>query len=203
MRKSYVNYWRYKIGQLNYWYVFAIFIVSSVVAIYALRQNNLTMIRLRDAVYAADKSGSDVEIPLRTLRQHIHSHMNSDPSSGANSIKPPIQLKYRYERLVTAEKERVAAANVQVYTVAQNYCESQDSAFSGRSRVPCIQDYVARNGVQEKPVEDSLYKFDFVSPKFSFDVAGISLLISILSLALFAVLFAIDRWARWELSRHQ
>jgi hypothetical protein len=203
MRKSYINYWRLKIGQLNYWYVFTVFVLSTAVAIYALRQNNLTMIRLREAVYVADKNNVDVETPLRALRQHIYSHMNSDPSSGANAIKPPIQLKYRYERLVAAEKQRITTVNAQVYTDAQNYCETQNSAFSGRSRVPCIQDYVAKNGVQEKPIDDSLYKFDFVSPRLSLDVAGISLLISLSSLLLFIFLFAVDRLARWELDNHQ
>ena len=203
MRKSYINYRRHRLGQLNYWYVFAIFVVSSLVAIYALRQNNLIMIRLRDTVYTADKNNADVEAALRALRQHIYSHMNSNPSSGANAIKPPIQLKYRYERLVANEKTRAEGANAQVYTAAQNYCENENSAFSGRSRVPCIQDYVAKNGVKEKPIDDSLYKYDFISPRLSFDVAGISLIISIFSFLLFLILFGIDRWARWELKRHQ
>ncbi len=161
------------------------------------------MLRLREAVYVADKNNGDTESALKDLRVYIYSHMNTSPSSGGIAIKPPIQLKYTYERLVLAEKARVAAANTKIYSNAQSYCESQIDSFSGRSRVPCIEDYVAKNGVNEKPIEDSLYKFDFVSPKWSADVAGISLLVSIVSLVVFAVLFLLDKWARWELSRHQ
>ncbi len=156
-----------------------IFFFVAVCGLMALRNNNVTMIELRDKVYQADMQNSDVETPLRELRQYIHSHMNTDPASGSNAIRPPIQLKYRYERLVAAEKQRVADTNTRVYTEAQAYCERQNpNSVSGGSRVPCIEQYVSQNGVRENPIPDSLYKFDFVSPRFTFDVAGSALLLA-------------------------
>ena len=196
------HYWGY-LRQSNYWIFLVVFLVSGALAVYGLRQNNLTMINYRDKVYEADKNGGDTEATLRDLRQYIYAHMNTNPSSGNTSIKPPIQLKYTYERLVEAEKKRANEVNAKVYSDAQTYCESQDNAFSGRSRVPCIEQYVSQNGAKERPIDESLYKFDFVSPRWSFDLAGISLLISLASLIIFAILFGADRWARWELSRHQ
>lgn len=152
-------------------------LLSGLLAVYGLRDNNLTMINLRDSVYRADQQNGDVESALRELRVHIYSHMNTDPGSGSNSIRPPIQLKYRYERLVSAEKQRIAEANTKVYTDAQIFCEQQNPAsVSGRSRVPCIEDYVARNGIKEQQIPEALYKFDFVSPIWSPDLAGWSLL---------------------------
>ena len=200
MNKRWLHHRRQQIKHLNYWIFLGIFLISGAIAVYSLRQNNLTMIRLRDVVYVADKENGDIETALKNLRQHIHSHMNTNPASGNNAIKPPIQLKYRYERLVAAEKAKTPE---QIYTDAQNYCESQNTSVSGRSRVPCIEAYVSSHSAQNIQIDDSLYKFDFVSPRWSADVAGISLLVSVISLILFVVLFTLDKWAAWELKRHQ
>lgn len=172
----------------------AVGLVSGLVGLYALRQNNLGMIRLREAVYQADQSGGDTEKALRELRTYVHSHMNTDLSSGGNAIKPPIQLKYRYERLMAAEKERVKSANAGVYTQAQAYCERQNQGFSGRNRVPCIEAYVTANGIKENAIPEALYKFDFLSPGWSPDLAGWSLVVSAASLAAGLLLWLLGRW---------
>ncbi|MDB5181326.1 MAG: hypothetical protein JWP13_89, partial [Candidatus Saccharibacteria bacterium] len=129
---------------------------------------------LRDAVYRADKDNGDVSKALTDLQRHVTSHMNTDLSTGNNAVYPPIQLRYTYERLREAN---VKATNGQVYTDAQAHCESLNSTdFSGRNRVPCIEAYVESHGVQQKAIPDSMYKFDFVAPVWSPDLAGFSLL---------------------------
>lgn len=158
------------------------------------------MIRLREVVYVADKENGDVEKALSDLRKYIHSHMNTDPSSGGNAIKPPIQLKYRYERLVAAQQ---AKTSEQIYTEAQKFCESQNQAVSGRSRVPCIEQYITANSGPNAQIDENLYKFDFVSPRWSADVAGISLIISLIGLILFLILLIADKFVAWELKRQQ
>lgn len=174
-----------------------IFVASSIMATYSLRSNNLTMIQLRERVYEADKQDGNTEFALRELRSYVHAHMNTNLSSGSNSIKPPIQLKHTYERLVTAEKQRVATVNAKVYTDGQNYCEQQNpGSLSGRPRVPCVEQYVSTNGVKENPIPDSLYKFDFVSPRWSADIAGLSLVVSAISL-----IITISSWLIYKLSR--
>ena len=163
-------------------YLGIIFLVSGLLAISSLRQNNLTMVQLRQDVYDADKNNGDIETSLRTLRSYIYDHMNTDPSSSGNGIKPPIQLKYRYERLAAAEQTKTETNNSQIYSEAQAYCETQNSIdFSGRNRVPCISEYVTNHGVHVSPVPDALYKFDFVSPTWSPDLAGWSLVLAVLS----------------------
>lgn len=146
--------------------------VSCLVCIGALRDNNLKMVELRNAVYAADKEGGDVSKALTELKYFVVSHMNTDLTPGRNHVYPPIQLKYTYERLVAAQSGN--ANNAQVYTEAQAYCEGQNNRdFSGRNRVPCIQEYVkTHGGTVPQAIPDSLYKFDFVSPKWSPDLAG-------------------------------
>lgn len=200
MNKRRLHHVWVKMKPLNPWYFLVIALISGTVTIFALRHNNQTALQLRNDVLTADKQNGDVEGALRKLREYIYAHMNTNLASGPNAIKPPIQLKYRYERLVAAEKVRIDAANAQIYTQAQAFCEQQNpNGFSGRGRVPCIQDYVSKHGVQEQPIPDSLYKFDFVSPFWSPDLAGWSLIIAITSGAIWLMLFSLDWWLKREL----
>lgn len=174
------------IRRVKAWYLLIPLLVTMAVCVFALRQNNLQMVFLRDNVYATDRDNGNVEGALQDLRSFVYGHMNTELASGDN-VYPPIQLKYTYERLKAAEKARVQAENDRIYTDAQAYCEQQNPAgFSGRTRVPCIEEYVKSHGVNEKPIPDAMYKFDFVSPSWSPDVAGFSLLISILLAMLLA-----------------
>jgi len=166
-------------------------------AVLSLRQNNLNMVRLREAVFEADKNNSDVEITLKKLREYVYRHMNTNLSSGNNNVKPPIQLKYRYERLVQAEKDRVGSANTKMYTDAQTYCEKLfPHGLSGGGRIPCIQDYVSTHGISQRPIDDSLYKFDFVSPVWTPDIAGWSVLATLGLAVIIIVRLILDRWLK-------
>lgn len=184
-----------------------LFLLSAAVSIFALRSNNQQMIVLRDKVFEADKNNGDVEGALAELRTFVHSHMNTD-LSGGGTIKPPIQLKYTYERLVEAEQARSDKANTRIYTEAQEFCQSQNpAAVSGRSRVPCVEEYVTTHGGAAAAVSSSippgLYKFDFVSPSWSPDLAGWSLVASIIFFILFVASFLMDRLLKMRLKREQ
>jgi hypothetical protein len=120
--------------------------------------------------------------------------MNTNLSGGDNAVYPPIQLKYTYQRLKQAEQERVKQASSQVYTAAQSYCESlHPQGFSGSGRIPCIEQYVSEHKVTPTTIPDAMYKFDFVSPTWSPDFAGFSLLVSIILLILVVVRVAAGR----------
>lgn len=154
------------------------------------------MIKLRDAVYAADKNGGDVQGSLQHLQAYVTAHMNTDLSAGPTGVYPPIQLKYTYDRLIRAQGDATGRANSQLYSEAQSYCEQQNSAdFSGRNRVPCIEDYVQKHNPQKlRQIPDALYKFSFTSPRWSPDLAGWSIVVAIFSALLFAVSFIVNRW---------
>lgn len=163
-----------KVRHFRPWYLFVVAAFCLVVSIVALRENNLHMVKLRDAVYAADKNNGDVKGALTNLQRYVTAHMNTSLSSGNTSVYPPIQLKYTYDRQRAANLQ---VSNAQVYNDAQKYCEQQNPTdFSGRNRVPCIEQYVEGHGVQAKPIPDAMYKFDFISPTWSPDLAGFSLL---------------------------
>jgi hypothetical protein len=164
-------------------YIFLIVLaLSAGLTIYTLRHNNLTMVKLRDAVYAADKNGADVNGALNDLRSYVYGHMNTNLSSGNNAIKPPIQLKYTYERLAAEAAKQ--ANNNGLYTEAANYCQKKIPAsvsISGRGRIDCVQDYIlSHGGKRASAIPTALYQFDFVSPAWSPDLAGWSLAVTIL-----------------------
>ena len=185
------------LGHIPYWVFLVLLLVSVAICVSALRSNNQTMIELRNAVYEADENGENVEEPLNELRQYVYAHMNTDLSSGGNAIKPPIQLKYTYERLQAVEDKRVDKENEAVYTRAQAYCEQQNSsAFSGRSRVPCIEEYVTTHGAKATEIPPALYQYDFISPMWSPDLAGWSLVISAVLFFAFLGSFLIDRMVK-------
>ena len=150
----------------------ATFISLSICA-FALRANNQHMLQLRQAVYAADERGRGVQPALVSLQAYVTAHMNTKLDAGANAVYPPVQLKYTYDRLIQARSTKLSTTNGQTYSSAQTYCEQQNpNDFSGRNRIPCIEQYVQSHGVQLSPIPDALYKFSFASPAWSPDLAG-------------------------------
>jgi len=195
--------WR-KLRPINSWIFLGLAVLLTAISVYAMRQNNLVAIRLRDVVIEADKQNGDVETPLRALREHIYSHMNASLSSGTG-VQQPVQLKYRYDRLVAAEKARVEGANGDVYAQAQAECERQFPAgVSGSGRISCIEQYISSHGgTTENTIPDALYKFDFVAPRWSPDVAGISLVLAVICFLLFVVRFTLEKWLNHRLHAHE
>lgn len=175
-----------RVARISSWTWLYLFIASSIICILALRHNNQTMVSLREKVYVADKNNGDVNTALNNLRRYVYAHMNTDLNSGNNNIKPPIQLKYTYQRLLDSEQAQLQAANSSIYVDAQNYCQAQPGATGLliNGSVPCVQNYVVNHGVDTTlpPIPAGLYQFDFISPAWSPDLAGFSLIASILLL---------------------
>jgi hypothetical protein len=182
MDKKFWHYiWTNRVRPIKVWYLVTLTVLSGLICVFALRDNYSHMDELREKVYTADQHNGDIVSALQDLQLYVTSHMNTDLAKDSNAVYPPIQLKYTYERLQAAAQEKAASANSQLYSDAQAYCERQNSTdFSGRNRVPCIEQYVTeRGGAKAEPVPDDMYKFSFATPKWSADLAGISLVITI------------------------
>jgi len=152
------------------------------------------MIKLRDAVFVADKNNSDVEGALNKLRGYVYAHMNTNLSSGQNTVKPPIQLKYTYERLSATMKAKYAADTAKVLADATAVCTAQVPGKDiNIARLNCAQAYAATHPVKQQTIPEDLYKFDFASPFWSPDLAGWSILIG----AIFLLLLAIRILSTW------
>jgi hypothetical protein len=172
-RKLHHVYTRFR--TVTFWPLFAAFVIFGLIAVTSLRANNQHMLTLRNAVFQTDKDNGDIENALRDLRTYVYAHMNTNLASGNNPVKPPIQLKYTFERLQASEKQRVIDATTQVYVDAGINCDGQ-GLTTGTPRVSCVQAYIGAHPVTANPVPDTLYKFDFTSPVWSPDLAGWSIL---------------------------
>lgn len=189
-----------KLRPINYWYFLTLSIISASVFVLAYRQTDVQMVRLRNEVFLADKQGQDIEKPLRELREYVYSHMGADLTKGDNAIKPPIQLKSTYERLMKAENERVASANQKVSDDATAICEQRFGAGQLRDgRVQCVQDYIMQNSVKPRLIPKELYQFDFVAPRWSPDLAGWSLVAAVVFFTLFIGRFVLEGWFKRRL----
>jgi hypothetical protein len=151
--------------------------VSSLVSVLALSHNSRTAKSLYDKLIIADQKDDHVQEALDNLKAYVFGHMNT-PIGSATGLRPPIQLKGTYGRLLAVDKARVAAEQAAVYLDAQTICEAKyPDSFSGGPRVPCIAEYVTSHTSVSTPVPEGLYRFDFAPPVWSADTAGYSLLV--------------------------
>ena len=177
---------------LQPWHLLALGVLSGVICLFALRANNEHMVQLRSALYQADQNNTNVQKALHTLQQYVTSHMNTDLSTGNGSVYPPIQLVGTYDRLVQAQDASIQQQNSQIYTDAQAYCEKLYPTGLSGPRIPCIDQYVTSKGLKAPPaIPDSLYKFDFVSPTWSPDLAGWSMVVAVAGLLGAGALFIV------------
>ena len=197
MNKRHLHHvWRF-LRKINPLYFLLIAIIFGTIAVFALRHNNQEMVRLRAAVYTADEKNGDVKAAIQALRTYIYAHMNTSLTTGANAVHPPIQLKYTYLGLQEKAQDKLRETNAVLYITAKDYCEGLNSKdFSGRNRVPCVEEYVLSHGATLEKIPEGLYKFDFTSAKWSPDLAGWSLIIAGLALPLFVLSAAYHWWAK-------
>lgn len=146
-----------------------------------LRLNNIGMIQRRDAVLAADKTGdvSVIQSRLYDLQRYAAEHMNSD--TGA------FYLEQQYRR--DAQKAVDAAAstanpNGNINAKAEAVCRPQYTVWSP-AYVQCFTDELSKFPPSPDPTQNvnlpstSLYRYNFISPLWSLDFAGLSVLICI------------------------
>lgn len=199
MNKRILHHYQKRLRPISGWYFLIIAVIFFSVAAFALRQNNLRMIELREAVFQADEAGEDIEQPLRDLRRHVHGHMNTDLAAGDNPIRPPIQLKHQYERLVEKERAR-SPQSESLYEEAENHCEQRFPAGQlSNGRVQCVEKYITQNSAEPNKIPRELYQFDFYSPRWSPDLAGWSLVLGSIAGLVFIIRFALEFWLRRSL----
>lgn len=178
-------------------YFLLLTLVSGGICIYALRANNQHMLALRQTLYHADQTGGDVTGALQTLQAYVTTHMNTELTTGNTSVYPPIQLVGTYDRLVQAQSSQLQQQNSTIYTQAQDYCEKTYPSASLHTRVVCTEDYAASHGMKAAaPIPDALYKFDFASPGWSPDLAGWTLITTVVGAALTVAAFVVRWWLK-------
>ena len=184
-----------QLRHIKTWQLLIILIFSMLISASLLRLNNLNMVEYRNAVAAADEKGDKAvtKQKLLELQNYVTNHMNTSLGQG-------IYLEASFERDRAAAIE--AASNTtnpasEVYKQASVECRSrfQGGAESYRNDyVKCVQERVASLGSAEEIASASLpmaenYHYNFLSPQFSFDFAGLSVA--------FCVLIVLVIFSRW------
>jgi hypothetical protein len=195
MNKKQLHHLYKRIRLIKPWYLLVLLVFFALLAVYGLRHNYKTMVELRDAVYTADAQNGNVETALQDLRRHVYGHMNTNLSSGKNAIKPPIQLKARYERLSAGDQVRIKQQNDAISAQGEAICAQQyPAAGYNAPRVACLQEYMRVHATTTvSSVPDALYKFDFISPRWSPDLAGWSIVFAVIFLILLILRVILER----------
>lgn len=167
-------------------------VLTAGLAIFGLRRNNQVMGQLREAVFAADREDGDIEGALQRLRDHVIHHMNSDlvqnREAEQTQTEKPIQLAYKYYRDTLAAHQTVVdqlgAGMPAILEQSRAVCETEQVPIS--ERLVCLQAETGRRGGSGyppiEPLVKDFYVFDFVSPSWSPDLAGWSIVIFRLTL---------------------
>lgn len=176
------------------WQLLILLVIVGFLAATFLRLNNIGMIQRRDAVLAADKAGDTEAIQSRLydLQRYASSHMNSDTSV--------FYLEQQYRR--DAQKAVDAASNTDnpngnINAKAEAVCRPQYTVWS-TAYVQCFTDELSKYPPSPDPAQNvtlpstSLYRYSFVSPLWSPDFAGLSVLVcGIIILLIFTRLISI------------
>ncbi len=184
-----------KLTKYKWWQYGLIFLISLPISGFFLRQNNLNMLELRDKVVKIDQDTGNIkkiEPALTELRDYVFTHMNA-------SLPAPLELPGSFNVSVEQARkkaEQSGSANSSVYKKAQAECERVEIPLSVRAE--CIQNYVIANA---KPGTDAQqldlppkeqFVYNFVSPTWSFDLAGLAVVVSSLLLTATIVRFVLD-----------
>lgn len=169
-----------------------VLVLTAGLAIFGLRRNNQVMGQLREAVFVADAQDGDIEGALQRLRNHVIHHMNSDlvqnREADDTQTEKPIQLAYKYYRDTLAVHQSVVdqlgSGMPAILDRARAVCETDEVPIS--ERLVCLQAQTQRLGGSGyppiEPLVKDFYVFDYVSPDWSPDLAGWSIVIFRLTL---------------------
>lgn len=134
------------------------------------------MVKLRDQVIVADEKGVGTADALAELNEYIFKHMNTQ-------VVRPIELVNTYNRQAQAVVEAAQRGSGRdIYAEGTVACERRGIPLS--SIAQCITNYANQNApsVAQKKItlpDKSLFTYSFSSPRWTPDLAGFSLLITV------------------------
>ena len=163
------------------WQLFVILLIFTMLAAIFLRLNNIGMIELRSGLIDADKTGDIVQIKTAAvkLQNYVSRHMNTDTGRVA------LQTLYSDAAQAAIDAAKPGDVDSNLYQRVTEECIPARHTGGTRAWAKCIADRIGTSLVDEKKVDaispDAFY-VDFAAPIISFDLAGITILISLLLL---------------------
>ena len=181
-----------RLSQIKTWQLVILLIMSGFISATFLRLNNVGMVERRESVEHADKAGDIVNLQQRLydLQRYVSTHMNADPGK----IALDHTYKQMYDRkLKEFEEEIKNQSNNDTVSKVRAVCDAR-AQQGGYGRfttqadpryINCINEewakYPAAKATNlhfEAPSTEPYYH-TFVSPIWSADYAGWSLLVTI------------------------
>lgn len=172
-----------KLRKIKTWQLLVLLIFALFISATLLRLNNIGMIQRREAVLAADKVGDDsiTADRLYDLQRYVSAHMNTNLGQG-------VYLENSYNRDLKEAYSSLSSTNI--YAKVQNVCEPQFSAWS-TAYVQCVVSELAKypSGDNANLPDAEAYVYNYVSPVWSLDFAGLSVLITVVILIMILARF--------------
>lgn len=204
--KHRVHHWFRFIRAIKTWQLIIILILSIGASAYLLRQNNLGMVERREAVKLADENNGNVKQALLDLQHYVSQHMNTGLGDG-------LVLQSAYQRAYNAALQKslnTTNPNSQLYTQVELECRS---VFARTHSFPqytqCAHDKLSSLAPGQDPLAKftppatELFRYNYVSPAWSPDLAGLMVLLTGL-IGLIILSRSIAYWAiRAILRSHQ
>lgn len=186
--------WRIRqLRQVKTWQLLLLLVVCGFISATFLRLNNVGMVERRDAVEAADKSGDTVAVERRLydLQRYVSVHMNADP--GRIALEQSYKKAYE-QRLKEFETEIAGQSSNDVVAKVRQACDARAqqggyghfSTAADPRYVACVNEewskYPAAQASNYSFVAPSTapYYHSFISPLWSSDFAGWSLVVTAL-----------------------
>lgn len=182
MDKSKLHHRLTVLKRVKTWQLIIILVVFGLIAAFLMRQNNLRMVELRQAVTQADADPTaDTKTALINLQNYVSAHMNTSLGDG-------VYLQETYQRDYAAAVQAAATAtnpNSQLYAQVELECRPvYQRTHSFPAYTQCAHDKLSQlapnqdalANLKTPPVD--LYHYNFVSPIISFDGAGIFVLLT-------------------------
>lgn len=185
MDKKHARYDLKQLHKLKTWQLVCLLILSVFVSSSFLRLNNIGMVERRAAVLTSDSQGDSESTRNRLydLQRYVTSHMNTDMGKGVyleSTYKKDVQTAYE-----AASNDKNPNGNI--YKLAQDVCRPQFDSYS-YAYIQCTTSELAKYpsssnlvSAVQLPRADA-YLHDYVSPFWSPDFAGWSVLISVVIL---------------------
>ena len=207
VNKRKLHHWLKVIRRLKIWQLVILLIMVSFASAYLLRQNNLGMVERRDAVKKVDQEGGDVKPAMAELQNYVSAHMNT--SLGEKGFYLEGSYQRAYDAAITAAAGSTNP-NSAVYQQASIECRARFRGGVASFRndyVTCVAERVGSLSGANDPMagfqtpDPALFRYNFVSPAWSFDAAGISVAIMLLLLVVITAKIAFSYIAKLLLKR--
>jgi hypothetical protein len=168
-----------QLERVKTWQLLVLLLLVGFIAATLLRLNNIGMVERRTAVINADKAGNtdDVARRLYDLQRYVSSHMNTDMGRG-------IYLQEQYSKDRQQAMDQAAgsgSSSGNIYKKITDECRALYSAWTPYFQ--CVQDRLNASTPATDPVQKAslpqpeTYRHVFVSPLWSPDFAGLSVVV--------------------------